>query len=104
MRGSFSSGGSRISNVSFGAVGRPGRWYFPLFTFRGDLVLAECTRDECSSTDSSSLASSFFRANKRVFGFLNPMRVRSLQGLAGGGGSDRRKWGLEFGSSEGGGG
>ena len=79
-------------------------WYFALFTLGGDFVLAGCAGGECSNTDSSSLASSFFRENKRIIGFLNPMRVRSLQGPAGGGGSDRWKWGLELGSSEGGGG
>lgn len=52
-------------------------------------MLAGCVGDGCSSTDSSSLASLFFRAkNKLIFGFLNPMRVRSVQGPAEVGGLD----------------
>lgn len=104
VRGSFSSGGSRISNVSFGTEGQPGRWNFPLLACRGDLMLAECAEDECSGTDSSSLTSFFFWASKRVFGFFNPMRLRSVQRPAGSGDSDWRKWGLDWGSREGAGG
>lgn len=64
-------------------VGWPGNWYFPHFTFLVDLVLAGYVGDGCSSTDSSSLASFFFRANgEPIFGFLNPMRLRSVQGPA----------------------
>lgn len=88
MRGSFSSGGSRISNVSFGAKGGPERWNFPLLPCLGVLVLAECAGEEFPVTDSSSLTSFFFRENKRVFGFLSPMRLRNVQGPFGSGESD----------------